>query len=264
MTVIALKKIGITGGTGLLGKLLVKGLKREKKSYSLFTGDIFKKKQIIEWLTKNNNIEYIFHFAAYASAENSKKNKKKAFRTNVVGTENLLSVLKLKKKKIILFFSSSSHVYKYSKKPIKESFTLEPISYYGKTKLLAEKNIRKKKNILLKYCIARIFSIFHDNQKKPFLYPSIKHKLKKIKSKKIRIKGANNVRDFTNAEKVIKVIYKLFAKKSVGIYNIGSGKGMTIKKFINKNINKKKIVFDDQKPNFLVADIKKLKKEIKI
>ena len=39
---------------------------------------------------------------------------------------------------------------------------------------------------------------------------------------------------------------------------------MTIKEFINKKIDKKKTIFDDQKPNFLVADIKKLHKKINI
>ena len=259
-----MKKIGITGGSGLLGKLLTKEFKRNKISYSLFSGDIINKKHIKVWLLNNKNIEYIFHFAAFTSAEKSKKNQKKAFITNVTGTKNLLSAINSMKKKMSFFFSSSSHVYKYSKKPIKESFSLRPTSYYGKTKLLAEKKIRENKNSQFEYCIARIFSIYHDKQKRPFLYPSIRHKLKKTKSNKIWIKGANNIRDFTKAEKVVKVIYKIFKKKINGIYNIGSGKGMTIKEFINKKIDKKKTIFDDQKPNFLVADIKKLHKKINI
>ncbi len=257
-----MKKIGITGGSGLLGKLLAKEFQRKKISYSLFNGDITNKKHINFWLSKNYEIEYIFHFAAYTVAEKSKENKKKAFKINVLGTKNLLNVINLKKKKRHLFFSSSSHVYSYSKKPIKESFTLKPSSYYGKTKLLAEKNIRKNKGVNFSYCIARIFSIYHKNQKKHFLYPSMKQKLKKLKSNKIHIKGANNLRDFTNAEKIVKIIIKIFKKKLVGVYNIGSGKGMTIKEFINKNVDKNKILFDYQKPNSLVANIKKLQKKI--
>ena len=81
-----MKKIGITGGSGLLGKLLAKELKRKKISYSLFTGNIINKKHINNWLSKNNKIEYIFHFAAYTLAEKSRINKKKAFNTNVIGT----------------------------------------------------------------------------------------------------------------------------------------------------------------------------------
>jgi len=94
-----LKKIGITGGTGLLGKLLVKELKKKKIGYSLFKKDIVNKKSVINWVSKNNNIEYIFHFAAYSTANNSNQNKLKAFKINVKGTENLLKAIKLKKKR---------------------------------------------------------------------------------------------------------------------------------------------------------------------
>ena len=257
-----MKKIGITGGSGLLGKLLAKEFQRKKISYSLFNGDITNKKHINFWLSKNYEIEYIFHFAAYTVAEKSKENKKKAFKINVLGTKNLLNVINLKKKKRHLFFSSSSHVYSYSKKPIKESFTLKPSSYYGKTKLLAEKNISKNKGVNFSYCIARIFSIYHVNQKKPFLYPSIKHKLKKIESSKVYIDGANNIRDFLNADKVIRIILKIFDKKLVGVYNIGCGKGMTVKKFINKYIDKKRVIIDNKISNSLVANISKIKKKI--
>ena len=259
-----MKKIGITGGSGLLGKLLIKELKKKKINYSLFNKDIINKNDIKNWLFKNNDIEYIFHFAAYTTAETSKTNKKKAFNINVLGTKNLLDVLNLKKKKRFLFFPSSSHVYRYSPKPIKENFSLRPTSFYGKTKLLAEKKIKKNKCKYFQYCIARIFSIFHKNQKKPFLYPSLKNKLKKIKSNNIYVKGANNIRDFSNADKIVKIIFKIFEKKLSGVYNIGSGKGMTIKDFINKKIDEKKTIIDYKKPNSLIADIKKLQRKIDI
>ena len=176
----------------------------------------------------------------------------------------VINGFKWTRKKRLLFFPSTSHVYKYSSKPIKENFSLKPTSFYGKTKLLAEKKIRENKCKYFQYCIVRIFSIFHKNQKKPFLYPSIKNKLKRIKSSNVYIKGANNVRDFSNADKITKIIFKIFEKKLTGVYNIGSGKGMTIKDFINKNIDEKKTIIDYKKPNSLIADIKKLKRKIGI
>ena len=257
-----MKKIGITGGSGLLGKILIKELKKKKIRYTLFKKNIINQKNIIDWLSKNDKIEYIFHFAAHTSAINSNKNKIKIYNTNVVGTENLIEAINLKKKKIIIFFSSSSHVYEYSNKPIKENFRIKPSSFYGKTKLLAEKKILKKKYRYHKYFIARIFSVYHNSQKKPFLYPAMKYKLKKIKSNKIHVKGANNIRDFLNADKLVKIILRIFDKKLTGIYNIGSGKGISVKKFINNYIDKKKIIIDYKKPNSLIADITKLKKRL--
>lgn len=257
-----MKKIGITGGSGLLGKLLIKELKKKKISYSLFKKNIIIKKDIIEWLSRDDKIEYIFHFAAYTSAINSSKNKIKAYNTNVKGTENLIKAVNLKKKKRIIFFSSTSHVYDYSIKPIKENFKLKPTSFYGKTKLLAEKKFLKKKYRYHRYFIARIFSIYHNKQKKPFLYPTMKYKLKKMRSNKVYVKGAENIRDFLNADKIVKIILRIFDKKLTGIYNIGSGKGITVKKFINNYIDKKKIIIDNDKSNSLIADITKLKKKL--
>ena len=94
------------------------------------------------------------------------------------------------------------------------------------------------------------------------MYPSIKNKLKKTRYNKVNIYGANNIRDFLNADEVIQIILKIFDKKLIGVYNIGSGKGMTVKKFINNYIDKKKIIIDNEIPNSLVANIAKLKKKL--
>lgn len=257
-----MKKIGITGGSGLLGSLLIKELKKRNILFSSFDGDIANKIHVTEWLVKNKFIEYIFHFAAYTSVDKSEKNRKKAYKINVVGVENLINSICNNKKKIIFFFASTSHVYKFSKKKIKENTKLAPESYYGKTKLLAENKIRRTKNENFNYFIARIFSVFHIKQKKPFLYPSIKYKLKSTKSKKIYVKNANNIRDFLNAEKIVKIIFKVYKKKLIGTYNIGSGKGIAIKDFIKKNINKNINVASNVKTNSLVANINKLKKAL--
>ena len=68
-----MKKIGITGGSGLLGKLLIEELKKKKIRYSIFYGDIVKIDQIRDWLSKNKKINYIFHFAAYTDSVISKR-----------------------------------------------------------------------------------------------------------------------------------------------------------------------------------------------
>ena len=255
-----MKKIGITGSSGLLGKLLIKELKKKNIKYSNFNGDITKISKIENWLKSEKNIDYIFHFAAYTSVVKSSENKKKSYQTNVLGVENMIKSINKSKKRIFLFFPSSSHVYKFSKKPISEKSTISPITYYGRTKLIAEKKIISNKNKNFDYFIGRIFSIFHKTQKKPFLYPSIKDKIKRLKLKKVYIKNGNCIRDFSNAENIIKIILQVYKKKLKGTYNIGSGKGITIKEFIYKNISKKKEVYSNIKMNCSVANIDKIKK----
>ena len=174
----------------------------------------------------------------------------------------MIEILKKRKKKTWFFFPSSSHVYKYSKKRIRESHLLKPSSNYGKTKLSAEKIIIKNKSKNFSFFIGRIFSIYHQKQKKPFLYPSIKKKISSSRNKRIYLKNGLSVRDFLNAEDVVEIIFKIFNKKLTGIYNIGSGHGITIKSFIEKQFNLKNIITLNKNINILVSNNNKLMKKL--
>ena len=62
------------------------------------------------------------------------RNKNEALKVNVYGTKNLLEVLE-KRGKNLVFFPSTSHVYKYSKKRISENHLLRPSSFMEKQNL---------------------------------------------------------------------------------------------------------------------------------
>jgi UDP-glucose 4-epimerase len=256
-------KIGITGGKGLLGLLLKKKLKKEKIKISSFNGNIKSKVQIKKWLNLNPNIDYIFHLAAVSSPKEVNKDKIDAFEVNVKGTLNIINIIEEKKKKILMFFPSSSHVYKYSKKKIKENFIKKPSSYYGKTKLAAEELIKKKKSKYLSFFIGRIFSVYHIKQKKPFLFPSVKEKIALNRKNKLFIKNGYCVRDFINAEEVVEILFKIYIKKITGIFNIGSGKGLTVKSFVQKEFNIQNLASSDRIKNSLVSNNNKLKLKLK-
>ena len=85
-------------------------------------------------------------------------------------------------------------------------------------------------------------------------------KNKNINIKKLNLKNGNSVRDFTNAEKIAEIIFKLSEKKVRGIFNIGSGKKITLLKFIKKHINNKVDTKGIFKGDMVVANINKLKK----
>ena len=80
----------------------------------------------------------------------------------------------------MVFFSSSSHVYNFSKKKLIEKSNCNPITYYGKLKLQAEKYLLKN-NKNLPICIARIFSFTHHKQNKQYFIPSIYERILKKK-----------------------------------------------------------------------------------
>ena len=105
-------KIGLTGSTGSLGKIILKNY--SKFSFSKFRGDIRNKTEINSWIEKNN-LDTIIHLAAIVPIKEVNKDQKKAWEVNFLGTKNLIDAC-VKRKIKWFFFSSTSHVYNSSKK----------------------------------------------------------------------------------------------------------------------------------------------------
>ena len=251
---------GITGHTGILGSEIIKNFPKVK--FIKFKGDITKRHDIKNWINKNE-ISYIFHFAAIVPTRIVKEKFNYAYKVNYIGTKYLVDEI-LKSNKIKWFFySSTSHVYNFSKKKITEKAKPNPISKYGFTKLKAEQYIQKKLSKKIPYCIARIFSFTHKKQSSDFVIPSIIKKIKG-KNKNYVFDNTNHFRDFLDTKDISKAILTLYKNKSIGVYNIGSGKKISITYIINlisKKLKKNYIIKDKSKASTsLIADIKKIKK----
>ena len=172
-------KCGITGHTGSIGKQILK--EGSSFQFKFFKGDITKKKDVKKWI-KNSEFEYLIHLAAVVPIKEVNSNKIKAFKVNTLGTENLVDAILVNNNKVRwVFFASTSHVYSSSRKKISEKSRIDPISYYGKTKYYAEKKLKKLNKKKIKVCIGRIFSTTNINQRKNYLVPDLKNKIKKKK-----------------------------------------------------------------------------------
>ena len=251
--------IGLTGSTGSLGKVILKNNKNIK--FKCFRGDITKRSEVLNWVNKND-INILIHLAAIVPIKEVNKNRKKAKQVNYLGTKHIVDAC-IKKKIKWFFFSSTSHVYKSSNKKITEKFLKKPISYYGKTKLLAEKYIIKHlEKSDSKYCIGRIFSTTNKNQKTNYLVPDLKKKIKQSK-KRITLYNLNHYRDFISMQDISKIIFCLYNVKFKGVVNIATGRAIYLKDIATHICKhyKKKIEFKDNiKKTYLVANINKLKK----
>ena len=205
-------KIGITGSSGSLGREIVKS--KFSYDYSFFKGDIRNKNKISKWI-KGKKFDAIIHLAAIVPIKIVNKDKKKTYEVNYIATKNLIDEVKKNKIKWF-FFASTSHVYSSKNKIISETSKTNPISYYGKTKLLAEKYIIKKleKTDTL-YCIGRIFSTTNKNQKKNYLVPDLKKKIKTSR-RKIILHNLCHYRDFISMKDIAKIIFCLYKKKIQG------------------------------------------------
>ena len=256
-------KCGITGSTGILGKNIIKNINFK---FISFKGDITNLNHVEKWI-EFNNFDFLIHLAAVVPTHKVKENYKYSKKVNFNGTKNLIdTIIKYKKKPKLIFFSSTSHVYKTSKtfKKLKENDKIFPISLYGKTKFLAENYIKKKlKNQKIKYCIGRIFSFTDKKQEKSFIIPALFNKIRNSKNT-IKLTGLNHYRDFLVIEDISRAIEIICKKEVSGVINIGSEKKIflgDIANYFSKKLKKNiKFSYNKNKTSFLISDNKKLRK----
>ena len=258
------KLIGLTGSTGLLGQSLKKKL-RKLNNYKLncYKGDITNKSQLKKWFNVNS-FHYVIHLAAIVPVKKVNKNINFAKKVNIGGTKNIINEINKKKSIKWFFFSSSSHVYQFNNKKVRETSIKKPFSIYGKTKLEAEKFIEKKINKKIKFCIGRIFSLEGKNKDDSYFLPGL---LKKIRKNKVIEIDLNQFRDFIHVDDVAEAVVILLKKEQVGIYNIASGKKTRFYELINlfSKLLKRKIKFKNtvsKVSNSSYANIYKIKKAI--
>lgn len=259
--------IGITGSTGVLGKIICDKLEKQNMVFSRFTADIRDDNAVLNWV-RDNELNYIIHLASKVAVSDVENNIDQAYDINISGTINLIKAVKKYNKPIGFFYASTSHVYASSASAIKETDAISPINSYGLTKWMSELilNDFKKKYPNINLCIGRIFSFYHKSQNPPFLYPNL---LKRFEEEDLslpfKLFGAQSTRDFLNAEEVCDIIIKLVLGNCEGTINIASGKSMKIIDFAQK-IAPQKINFDfdpTETINHLNADISLLNSIIK-
>ncbi len=124
-------------------KILEKKFENVRKKLHITKCDLRNKNDIEEFFKKSLNykkkFDAVIHLAGLKSVSESNENALKYWEFNVLGTINLLSIMKKYGCKTIVF-SSSATIYKCNENSfIKENQMLDPINPYGITKLTIEK-----------------------------------------------------------------------------------------------------------------------------
>ena len=152
----------VTGSTGYIGFHICEMLELKNIPYfgidnfsrSLSKNIINKKKFLkidinsksIPSLLKSKKIHTIIHAAAFSFPPESENNKEIYYKNNILKTKKFIDNCSKRKIKRFIFLSSSN-VYNFSLKsikPAKESQKINPENYYGKTKSIIEKYLKKK------------------------------------------------------------------------------------------------------------------------
>ncbi|MDP2750640.1 MAG: NAD(P)-dependent oxidoreductase [Nanoarchaeota archaeon] len=277
------KKILITGGSGFIGtNLSIYLSKKGAKITNVGIGEpqikIKNTKNIDEDLTKSDfwflkdDFDYVIHLAALSNPKMC-ENKKKAFEVNVEMTEKFFqklheNIVKKRLKKIV--FMSTVLVYsKDNAIPIKEDGKLDiEKNAYAKTKGIDEELCKRYINKGLPIVVFRLSNIYGPYQLwqgNANLVPQLMRSA--ILYKKMEIKTGVPVRDWIYAEDAAEAIALSLESDFSGIMNLGTGKGVNVKKITKLIKNYSGAEITDLKQNNdsinIICDISKIKKVLK-
>ena len=254
-------KFLITGGSGFIGKNLVKELSKIKNSkvYVIDKTRInFKRRNVFfikgdiakfNTLKKiNTKIDYIYHLAADLGVKKVIKYPVESLDNNLISTKNIIRFAKSKKKIKRIFFFSTSEVYSRLNKigimDEKDNLILPNINHprtsYWLSKIYGEFLIIISG---IPYTIFRIFNVYGENMKSTHVIPSIFNKLKN--NQKPIFENPYHSRCFLYMDDAIyfftKALSSSFKNQTVNIGN--PNEEIKIKDLVNKikkllNVNK--------------------------
>jgi UDP-glucose 4-epimerase len=176
-----MSKILVTGGAGFIGSHVVDDLiKLEKEVIVLddlsggFKENVNEKaefiegsitdKELVEKIFKENQIEYVYHLAAYAAEGLSHFIRQFNYENNLIGSINLINA-SIKSKVKCFVFTSSIAVYGKNQLPMTEETIPEPEDPYGVSKVAVEQDLKAAKTMFgLNYIVFRPHNVYGERQ----------------------------------------------------------------------------------------------------
>lgn len=259
----------VTGGAGYIGSQTVRelleagyfpvvydnlstGHKEAVLGGELVIGDLADTVKL-DQVFKKYKPEAVIHFAASIEVEESVKNPAKYFENNIINGLNLLKIM-LKNNVKKLVFSSTAAVYGQPKKiPIKENDPKVPINPYGLTKLMFEEILSwYEKAYRLKSISLRYFNASGADPSGQIGqdYPKVTHLISRSlftalgKYPYLEIFGTDYytpdgtcIRDYIHVKDLaiahILTLNALYKNHYSSVYNLGCGRGYSVRQVIS-------------------------------
>lgn len=136
-----MKKILITGATGLLGSVLMQDKKLQEKYSVVGYGssmDIRDYEKIWDVFEKEKP-DIVLHLAAYTDVLMAERDKAACYQLNVKGTRNIVEACDVFKAKLV--YMSTEYVFDGEKGNYKENDIENPVNFYGITKYMGEQEV---------------------------------------------------------------------------------------------------------------------------
>jgi UDP-glucose 4-epimerase len=245
-------KILVTGGAGFIGSNLVDRLVDEGHSVvvidNLSTGKLenihkearFYEKEIcsseITDIFKKELFDFVYHEAAQIDVQKSISDPMFDGDVNILGTINILKACIESNVKKIIYASSAAVYGEPQYLGIDENHPVRPISYYGISKYTPENYIETFSKIFnIDYTILRyanVYGIRQDPKGEGGVISIFIDKLFKGESPTIFGDGCAT-RDFIYVDDVIEANIKALNRGSRKVFNIGTGKAISVKELFD-------------------------------
>lgn len=235
----------VIGGAGFIGSHLVDYLIHERTCNvlvldNLITGQVKNinsqakfiwhdirdnENELVRILTENN-IEYVFNYAAEPYIPECFERPMHFFDINATSVLRVLNACQVAKIKGLLQVSSAE-IYGDLTGKIKESDPVEPHSTYGVSKLAADGLVQVRwKEAKVPAIAMRQFNCVGERETHEYVIPEIISQLSK--SNKVKL-GNNSFRDFQYAGDAVAMAVELLERGEFGeVYNMGSEDGIKI------------------------------------
>lgn len=192
-------------------------------------------------LFKDGNFDVVNHHAAQIDVRKSVADPILDARINIISTLNLLENCVRGKVKGLIFASTGGAIYGEQEEfPAKESHPANPLSPYGIAKLACEhylsfyKNTHGLKSTILRY--ANVYGPRQDPHGEAGVVAIFTRKLLKDEQPLINGDGMQT-RDFVYVGDVVRANCLALSYNCGGVFNIGTGKEVTINKLFKELVN---------------------------
>ncbi|UDM70622.1 NAD-dependent epimerase/dehydratase family protein [Vagococcus fluvialis] len=249
-----MKRILVTGENSYIGTSFVTYMEQFKEEYEIETisvrGD--------EWREKDFSIyDAIYHVAGLAHQKETKKNKLDYYNINTKLTKEIAIKAKCEGVNHFLYLSSMS-VYGLIEGEISRNTEISPTSHYGKSKRLAEIELKLLEDINFSVAIIRPPMVYGKDCKGNY------QTLSNFSKKTIFFPKIENERSVIYIDNLNMVVKEIILNQSSGYFHPQNSDYMTTYQLVQivSEISKRRVFFTN-KMNFLVNFMKKKVVKIK-